>query len=381
MPEPTSVYLVNTPAEGFALAVPVGVDRARFRKDILRVGTFTHPTAGWTLEVTPERLDRLVENFRRTREMGIKVPVTADHKPSVLTALGELVEVEREGDRLFGVHELVGEDALKAAQNPAVEVSVEIDPSLKSTEGTVIGEALVASSMVLHPVMEGQGRWERIAASRHANGAESGQGKLPVLRMPADKGHTPAHGVRKMSTLIEQLNAKHGFSLSADADDAAVLAAIEGKLGETTAKLETATQSLSRVKAENDELKAKGIAPKVDPELLDDRRSFIGEKLDGLVKAGKLLPTLKDKLHLALAGAADAPNAYTLSRQLSKTDKSVAVTVLDILEQNDPIKLGEQTRAQTVTMGRAIPDGDPESQAKVTQDFSRMTREAAGVHN
>lgn len=371
--------MLNLPAEGFALASPAGVDRARFRKDILRVGTFTHPTAGWRLEVTPERLDLLASNFQRMKTMGIKVPVTADHKPSALTALGELVEVERVGDRLYGVHELVGKDALRAVENPAVEVSVEIDPRMKSTEGELIGEALVASSMVLHPVMEGQGRWDRIAASRKTDAGDSGTSTLPVLRMSAHEGEPPGSGASTMKKLIGELNSKHGFNLPADADEAAVLSAINSKLSESVEKVRETTQSMSRLKSENDDLKAKGDAPKVDPELLDDRRSFVGEKIDGLIQAGKLLPALKDKLHLVLAGTADQPNAYALSRQLSRTDKSIAVMVLDILDQNDPIKLGEQTRGQVVAMGRSVPGYDPQSQSKTTNDFLKMSREMAGV--
>jgi hypothetical protein len=40
----------------------------RFRKDLISAGTYRHPGGQWTLDVTPERMDRWVAAFGRMRE-------------------------------------------------------------------------------------------------------------------------------------------------------------------------------------------------------------------------------------------------------------------------------------------------------------------------
>jgi len=159
--------------EGVSQAGGEAPPRKRFVKDLIAVGDYTHPEKQWSLHVTPERLDAWVEHFNAARANGIDFEVTLDHSPSARSVIGYLTSIYRDGHRLMGVHEFIGDDAIDLAQR-VKNVSVEIDPDFVDGKGVRYGESIVKSSLVQQPVVPGQLAFSplRIAASRSRVGEE-----------------------------------------------------------------------------------------------------------------------------------------------------------------------------------------------------------------
>jgi hypothetical protein len=131
------------------------IPRKKFIKDLIAVGDYAHPEKQWSLHVTPDRLDKWVQRFNAARANGVDFEVTLDHSPSARSVVGYLTSLHREGDRLMGVHEFIGEEAIELAQR-VKNVSVEIDPDFVDGKGNRYGEAIVKSSLVQQPVVPGQ---------------------------------------------------------------------------------------------------------------------------------------------------------------------------------------------------------------------------------
>lgn len=151
-------------AEGHATTDPAtGQPVQRFVKAVIRTGVYIHPTQGWKLEVTPERIDGWVAAFGKMRANGVRVEVPVDHSFKADDNRGFVVDAYREGDRLMMVHELIGQDAIALAGR--ADVSVWIEPNFKDGKGVQYGEAIIHSSLVQKPVVPGLGAFVPMAAS------------------------------------------------------------------------------------------------------------------------------------------------------------------------------------------------------------------------
>jgi hypothetical protein len=140
---------------------------AYFWADGIRAGRYLHPAGQFELHVDGARLDNWAENFRRMRAAGIDVPVPVDHSSSARDNLGYVIDVQREGDRLRLLHQLIGDDAIRlAARN---KVSLAIDPQFVDGHGNAFGDCVVHSSLTPVPVVPGQGGF--VPLSRDAGGA------------------------------------------------------------------------------------------------------------------------------------------------------------------------------------------------------------------
>ena len=98
-----------------------------------------------------------------------------------------------------------------------------------------------------------------------------------------------------------------------------------------------------------------------------------GKKIDGLVTDGKITPAVGEKLAASLIGAEGSRNIYALSIKAAKSVGLVAPyakAILKALALNDPVKLGEQTKRQTLALSRVNPDDD-QGDAKAGQDRTK----------
>lgn len=322
-----------------------GVARKRFRKDLIAVGIYKHPKLDWTLDATTERMDRWVAAFKRMTTAGIRVPVPAGHSYDPRDGQGFLVELAREGDKLFGVLEMVGDEAISLAYRTQ-QVSISVNPDFTDGTGTYYGEVIEHVALTGYPVVPGQENFRAIAAS---------------LIPPGTKG--VSHMTPEMMDKFRKL-----LGLPADADEAAIVAAIEKRLEAADASKLDQDKKITDLSAEVESLKAqvkaassKSDEKKVDPDLLDERAETGEEKIDGLVTKGKILPAVAASLKAALVGGAGSRNAFCLSRTVSGTPESILSQVVKALDQNDPVKLGEQTKSQELS--RMVPGSDGASVA------------------
>jgi len=142
-------------------------ERAVFTKDIILQGDWTHPTAGWTLEVTPEAIDAWITASKSMLAAGIPIRFTRDHGQGVDAVLGRVLDLWRDGDKAHAKIEVVGAEAIGLVQR-SPWVSVEIAKDFVAGNGQRYGAAITAVSLVPDPVVTPQGDFQRIAAARSA---------------------------------------------------------------------------------------------------------------------------------------------------------------------------------------------------------------------
>ena len=321
----------------------------RFRKDLISTGTYRHPSGQWTLEVTPERMDRWAAAFGRMRDGGVDVEVVVDHRMDAEAVRGYLVEMIREGDTLYGVHELIGEEAIRLAST-VKNVSILIEKDFRDGQGRSYGEAITHSSIVQQPLVPGQKGFVPIAASRGGEAAE-----ILLLSRPA--------------CLDEQTLAEVREMLGGDADVTAetALPLVRERLSTLTQRLEKLSvekpglvKQTEELTAQVEQLQAKLAEvdgrSAVDPESLEVLAEGVEARIDGLVDRGRLAPAAAAMARTLLVGAPGERNVLMLSRRASRTSTAPARDVLGILEANTPAPVGEQTGPQAIALGRIVPD-------------------------
>ncbi|RLC38153.1 hypothetical protein DRH27_02945 [Candidatus Falkowbacteria bacterium] len=320
-----------------------------FKKDMISVGTYTHPIWEWKLDVTEERLYRWVASFEAMKANGVDVEVPVNHSFGAEDNLGYVVEmfVEPNADgvpTLYGIHEIRGESNIETVMANK-NVSVAIEKDFVDGEGTHYGEAIIHSSVVQQPVVPGQEDFEKIAAS--ANG---GQEQVPVLTMSnVTKGQSMNEEMLKQ--IREMLGA--GDDLTADNALSRVAEKITS-LGEAKADVD---KELLNITAELEKIKANGskTASNIDPNLAEQMGVTAETQLTLLVAAGSISPACQVALQKAMVGEKTTRNLSMLA--LGENGKSSNFSLIfDALKLNKIADLTERTGLQTLS--RTEPDED-----------------------
>lgn len=347
-----------------------GLPLRAYEKDVLHTGRFTHPKAGWTLEVTEEDLDGYVEVFGQMRAAGIKVPVTVDHGAGADDLIGEVEEMWRDGDVLRARHVIVGERGIGLAAQPAAEVSVEIAPEYTTTAGDVLGAAVVASSVCPRPVVPNQGRFVQVAASRlGVTDGDDRHAEAPVFTMsladPSAGRTTRARGANTMDKLLKMARDMGAKDLADDAKQDVILAAIgaawkqaQEAIAKGATDLESQTKLLATTQANLDAAKPHKLSREV--EVLS--RKGLTTELAALVAAAKLTPKAAEQLGAAL-------NTTVMLSVGDKADAPGYGPILAALAENDPGLLGKQhTSVQTLRLGTG---GTGDDEKRVDPDLDK----------
>lgn len=164
MMKPMLLSLQTAPAKEFA-RIENGVPVRRFRKDIIRTGSFVKASDDLNFDVSTDTLDHWVAQFSQWTANGNKVPVPVTHKAAgnPKDNAGWVVDMYREDDRLVGVFDLVGEDASKLAL--ASDVSIFVPPTHTDGSGHKYTRPITHVALCTDPVIPGLGKFEAIAAS------------------------------------------------------------------------------------------------------------------------------------------------------------------------------------------------------------------------
>lgn len=349
-----------------------GVLVQKFKKDMLKVGQYKHPSAGWELDVTPEKLEKYLAAFKAMQANGVDVEIPIDHSRSASDNLGYVTDMFIEPDEngvptLYGVHEARGEDAIGViARNK--NVSVAIEKNLVDGKGNKYGEAIVHSSVVQGPIVPGQGEFIPIAASKDGGDIE----QIPVFNLcEGDK------------TMDKEMLLKLKALLGKDDDSTAenIMSRLEAAMKAGADSLTTAKDENINLKKEVEKIKAASTQTastevKIDPNLAEQMGSTAEQQLSLLAQAGKITPAVKDKLTAGLIGETGKRNLIALSLG-ENSSPSVLTVVVDALKENDIMKLGEQTGAQVTQ--RAVPAGDDDEKTKADKESGDVMMSAAGV--
>ena len=338
-----------------------GVPRRRYVKDMIRVGKYKHPRDGWELDVTVEKIDEWIEKFRQMKAAGVDVEIAKDHSMKADDVVGYVVDMYREGDTLYGVHEMRGSDAIDLAAR-VKNVSVLIDRDYVDGKGNKYGEVIVHSALVQQPVVPGQSDFKAIAASRSGGEVQ----EVPML-LSGD------FEMANSDEVLEKLRELAGLD---EGDEQVVMSKLTEMISELKTAKEAAEAKIKELESSNAELIAasKAANEQVDPDVLEERAETAEEKLQSLVEKAKITPAVAKKLQAALIGDSGARNAYALTRKASGMDVPLAKQILEALKENDPVELGEKTKAQSVALARQVPG---EEKVEIDpEDIKRRAKEA-----
>ena len=336
--------------------------RRRFVKDLIHSGTYKHPKDGWTMYVTPDRMDVWVASFNKMRENGRGVEAVKDHSFKAEDKVGDVVDMYREGDTLYAVHEFIGDDAINLAQRVNT-VSPWIEPNFKDGRNEY-GESIVHSAIVQQPVIDSQQPFKAMAASLSGTNASpliktNGASKMDLTELRTVLGAgdelTEDNAIKMVRDRITNAESeKTSASTKAQEAEAKVLQ-LESKLTEAAAKHKTAP----------------------DADTLEMQAEVAGERFDALAEQGRVTPAVAASLKTLLVGDKGKRNAYALSATYSGRDASLAREIVDILKTNDPVELGEKTRAQ----GKALSFADlaDDKQAEAKKAAAAQLRAGAGL--
>jgi len=336
----------------------------RFLKDMIAVGVYRHPVHQWTLSVTPERMDRWVAAFQQMRKNGVDVEVVVDHRLDAEATRGYVVEMFRWDQKLYGVHELIGEEAVALAGR-VKNVSVLIEKDFIDGKGNKYGEAITHSSIVQKPIVPAQEGFVPIAASK------GGAQPLAVFVLDGKEARAGGNvaadteGGSEEKQLDEHLLGELRTILGAGEEltEQNALSHLRGQIDQFQRDRRQLRKEVSELKAQVEALngppRLAQPAAGLDPELLDGLAEGAEDRIDALVERGRITPAVAAGLKELLVGSPGSRNAYALSRKVSGTEESIVRGVINVLEQNEPVQLGERTAGQYVALSRHTPGQSP----------------------
>lgn len=328
----------------------------RFRKELIRTGTYrTADSVHFTVDT--EALDNWALQFARMSGNGVKVPVPSGHNTAPDANRGWMVDIFREDDSLFGIVDLVGEDAIKMAGRS--DVSLYSPAHLDDGKGNSYKWPITHVALCTDPVIPGLEGFVPLAASL---------GKTPV-NVPVFTAYKETPVSFEFKKIQKALGIEETLT-EANADKA-IVASFSG----VTEKIGTLMKEVMHLKS--DLVKAKAAKPgepkpnEVDPELLRLSRENHSMRLEGLVAGGRITPAVRDKLSAAFIGEDGAALKLSLSSGSNKTFDLVLAALAD----NDPVKLGEKTGGQVLSLSGGLTSGNEQLDEGIQAEMAA----AAGV--
>jgi hypothetical protein len=335
-----------------------GVIHKFFKKDILKVGHYKHPTEGWELDVTPEKLQQYKKTFDLMTKNGVKVEIPTDHSSSAKDNLGYVIEMSVEPDEkgiptIYGLHEVIGDESIGICQR-CPRVSATIHKDYVDGKGNRYGEAIINSSVVQQPIVPGQSDFipVKIAASMFG-----GASKIPVLylNLQGDK------------VMDKTVLAKFGELLGAtDITEQNLVEKVGGKIKELSRQITTLTEDIKKLSTKPADKKPE---EKADPNIIEPLATMAETRLSLLVEKGKITPAVKKELSEILVGAAGSRNIMTLSFG-QEGKQSLLFQLCNALDKNDVIQLGQQTGIQSFE--RPIDDSKAKEEKATTEKMVKQ---------
>lgn len=339
---------------GFVSKLPKEIEGqpvAYREKEMIHCGTFHDERTGKPFSITTDRLDNWVTNFDRWTGAGNAVPLpTVDHfqDDSKLkgTSLGNLLSLERRGDKLYGLHQFIGADAIAAAARNNSSVFVEagkIDGA-----GNVYDEVLTHNLITPKPLIPG------LAPFKSFKIAASGASPLNVSIITSNK---PPQELSM--PLLDDL--KTALKLDATATEEQVSAAFKTHMTGVAASQADVTKLKNDLTASTTALAA------AQPKVPDDYTlGLICESLDTKRQAAVTA------CGAALVGEAEAmffidkkPTPLALSQVAGKT---LIGRVFDLLAKVKPVPPTGQQSAVTLAAGLPLGGAGVAASAQPTTD-------------
>lgn len=330
-----SVFWIDNQRAAVAMHAAIdGQAGQRLLKEIIRTGHYIKEKQGIEFTVTHATLAHWAATFQEMAANGVRVPIPDDHDTfgKAHHNQGFVVDMFVDGDSLMAVCELIGDEAQDLATRN--DVSVGIPQEIIDGKGRRYVTPIEHLAFTPTPLITGLGKFIPIAASRTR--------KVSVMDL---KALGKALGIED----LEDANAVDKIT-AAFAERGTKATAVEASLGEHKTKLEAAESGL---KAAREELAAKTEPVKVDAVTLELAQETREGKLGTLVANAKITPAVKDRLHAIFLGADGA----RLKASISNGSQHIFQEVVSALDENDPVKLKEQTGPQAAVLMSSMAKG------------------------
>lgn len=328
-------------------------------KPCIRVGQFEHPKLG-KLNFTRDYLADVDRNTRQFIADGGKPYVPMGH--SNKTNLGWIRETKFDGETLFGLHEMIGADAILAAKRN--DSSVCIRNNFIGGNGRKYGPLLEHNCLTPEPVAMGLGDF--VALSRDASG---GPGEAVPIYSPAAEGYQPMLTPEQLAMAREILGETEQPVTEDNALDwifqmARTARTLMDEVEETKVELSRATEQLEAQRVEM----SRGVPPVVDAEALADRADAYMSRVELAAEKGDLPKFIAERMK-AVVLPKGKPSVFMLSRS-EDFDARPIDAVLELFagsglgKQINPPP-GEVTRRQELyELSRHVPGSEGDGNAQ-----------------
>ncbi|HOM61918.1 MAG TPA: phage protease [Anaerohalosphaeraceae bacterium] len=315
-----SMYYARCPNESIAISAMSLQDNVpvrKFRKELIKTGTYINKFNGKPFEITRDTLKHWECTFQQWRDNGLKVPVPLTHKgaddPS--KNQGWVVDMFADGDSLVGILELVGEDAEKLAKTS--DVSIFSPEEAMDSKGNYYIRPITHVALCTNPAIPGLENFKLVASLE------------PIELNQENKS------MKEIAKLL---------GLAEDASEEQILAALAELLKKVQETKETPVEAAAKEEQKKNAISMSAPEPVMpDPVLVRLASENREMKLNTLVAAGRITPAVKEKL------AKRYVETGALQLSMSKGDDGFDELV-KILAENDPVILKEHTSAQTLEL-------------------------------
>lgn len=287
----------------------------RFKKELIKVGSYIKGSTQQSFTVAADTLTHWVKTFDLWLANGNKVaiPLAHDRAGDVATNQGWVTQLFIEGESLFGIMELKTPELALTS-----DVSIYVPLEVVDGKGIRYMQPITHIALCTDPVIPGLESFEKLSLS--------------------NKGDTNMK-------FLEKIYEKLGLS-GEKATEANVLLALDKPTDKPVTSTPEPNLAVAKLVSENREI-----------------------KLSGLVKAGLITPACKD----AITAKYVEPKVVALELS-QKADNGAFDFLYDILAQNDPVSLREQTGVQSLELANTGVDKPNAIQVDI-----KKRRAAAGL--
>lgn len=174
----------------------------RFWKDLIRVGRWVNPRAGFALDVDRARLERWKANFDAMRTAGLRVPLPWGHSYDPRDNAGFVDALELRDGALWALLDIADPAAAERLGKTVRAVSVSVHPDFVDGSGRRWGEVIEHVALTNYPIVTDQGDFV------HAGGAPEPRPVI-ALELEPDAAPAPHAANSELTNRLYQLELEH----------------------------------------------------------------------------------------------------------------------------------------------------------------------------
>ena len=156
-----------------------------FKKDVARVGDYTHPTTGRKFDLSLERAQAIArETNRYLNSINQPLPLPDGHRTGdARNNMGWVWSLEVVGDRLICIGEATSSEAKASLGTSMRAVSMSVSPEVKNERGEVFKDVVTHVAITSEPALGDQRNFETLDFGRGTVYVEAQEGEPAMLEI------------------------------------------------------------------------------------------------------------------------------------------------------------------------------------------------------